>query len=236
MKKLSKKSLIVIIALVVLLLGAWWIGNKLSGAPASGDTVAFETGIPENTQNTKPVETETSLTEAETTEAENPTSDNAGESDDDESEPEAVTTEDDTEAEVTTEDVTTAETTAPQTEDPDAITVEYGGEYNDKEHVALYIHLYGELPPNYITKKEAEALGWVSSKKNLAKVAPGKSIGGSRFGNNEGLLPKKKGRQYYECDIDYVSGARNAKRIVFSDDGLVFYTEDHYETFELLYE
>ena len=115
------------------------------------------------------------------------------------------------------------------------ITVQKGQSYSDKDHVALYIHLYGELPPNYITKSQAEALGWVSSKGNLAKVAPGKSIGGDSFGNREGLLPKKNGRKYYECDIDYKSGTRNAKRIIYSNDGLVFYTEDHYESFTQLY-
>ena len=109
------------------------------------------------------------------------------------------------------------------------------GEYTSKDEVAEYIYLYGHLPPNYITKSEAKDLGWVASKGNLWKIAPGKSIGGDRFGNREGLLPTAKGRKYYECDIDFDGKYRNAKRIVFSNDGLVYYTEDHYETFELLY-
>ena len=109
------------------------------------------------------------------------------------------------------------------------------GSYTDKDNVALFIHTFNRLPKNYITKKEAEALGWVSQQGNLHKVAPGKSIGGDKFRNFEGLLPKKAGRQYYECDIDYESGRRNAKRIVFSDDGLIFYTKDHYNSFEKLY-
>ena len=113
--------------------------------------------------------------------------------------------------------------------------IEEDGTYTSREEVAAYLHEYGHLPDNYITKKEAEALGWVSSEANLGEVAPGKSIGGSRFGNYEGLLPEKKGRNYYECDIDYTGGRRNAKRIVYSDDGLIFYTEDHYESFEQLY-
>lgn len=118
-----------------------------------------------------------------------------------------------------------------------ALTVSEDGEYTSKEEVALYIHLYNHLPSNYITKKEAQDLGWDSSQgKHLNKVAPGKSIGGDKFGNREGLLPKKDGRVYYECDIDYKKGSRNAKRIVFSNDGLIYYTEDHYETYELLYE
>ena len=87
----------------------------------------------------------------------------------------------------------------------------------------------------YLTKKEAEELGWDSYRGNLWDVAPGKSIGGSYFGNYEGLLPSKKGRKYYECDIDYNGGRRGAKRIIYSNDGLIFYTDDHYKSFEQLY-
>ena len=106
------------------------------------------------------------------------------------------------------------------------------GEYSDKEHVAAYLREFGELPSNYITKKDAQALGWVSSLGNLWEVAPGMSIGGDRFGNYEGQLPTAKGRKYFECDIDFEGTFRNAKRIIFSNDGLIFYTEDHYKTFE----
>lgn len=108
-------------------------------------------------------------------------------------------------------------------------------EYSSKEEVAEYLHQFGHLPDNYITKSEAQDLGWVSSKGNLWKVAPGKSIGGDKFGNREGLLPTAKGRKYFECDIDFDGKYRNAKRIIFSNDGLIYYTEDHYESFELLY-
>ncbi len=108
------------------------------------------------------------------------------------------------------------------------------GWYYSKEEVALYIHQYGELPDNFLTKKAAQKLGWRGG--SLEKYAPGKVIGGSQFGNSEGLLPKKKGRVYYECDIDTLGAKkRGAKRIIFSNDGLVYYTEDHYESFELLY-
>ena len=116
----------------------------------------------------------------------------------------------------------------------DELSVEFGEEYSDRDHVALYIHLYDELPPNYITKNEARDLD--SGKGNLWEIAPGKSIGGDYFGNREGLLPKEKGRSYYECDINYEGGYRGGERIVFSDDGLVYYSEDHYENFELLYD
>ena len=98
--------------------------------------------------------------------------------------------------------------------------------------MAEYLRKYGRLPKNYISKREAQALGWVSSYGNLWKVAPGKSIGGDRFGNYEGLLPDKKGRTWYECDIDFDGTYRNAKRILYSSDGLIYYTEDHYQTFE----
>lgn len=108
------------------------------------------------------------------------------------------------------------------------------GSYTTKEDVALYIHTYGHLPDNFITKKEAQNLGWPGG--DLEPYAPGKCIGGSRFGNYEGLLPEAKGRIYTECDIDTLGAkSRGAKRIVFSNDGLVYYTGDHYESFELLY-
>ena len=109
------------------------------------------------------------------------------------------------------------------------------GTYTSKEEVAAYLYEYGHLPSNFITKKEAKKLGWVSNEGNLWEVAPGMSIGGDYFGNYEGNLPKAKGRDYYECDIDTNGSYRGAKRIVFSNDGLIYYTEDHYETFELLY-
>ena len=115
------------------------------------------------------------------------------------------------------------------------VSVEKNGTYTSKEQVAAYINRFGYLPSNYITKEQARKLGWVSSQGNLNKVAPGKSIGGDRFGNYEQLLPEKKGRRYFECDIDYHGGRRNAKRIIYSSDGLIYYTEDHYNTFELLY-
>lgn len=94
----------------------------------------------------------------------------------------------------------------------------------------LFAHDF-TLPDNFITKKEAQALGWDSSYNYVSDVAPGMSIGGDRFGNYEGLLPTAKGRQYYECDCYYTKGKRNAYRIIFSNDGLVYYTEDHYQTF-----
>lgn len=109
-----------------------------------------------------------------------------------------------------------------------------GGEYTSAEDVALYLHLYAHLPQNFITKKDARALGWNGG--GLDDYADGKCIGGDRFGNYEGLLPDTPGREYHECDIDTLHAAsRGAKRIVYSNDGLIYYTEDHYESFILLY-
>ena len=132
----------------------------------------------------------------------------------------------------------TAENTKSEQASSDAdknkdVEVTEDGEYTSKEEVAAYIHQFGRLPSNYITKKEAQKLGWQSSEGNLDIVAPGKSIGGDRFGNYEGKLPS--GKEYHECDIDYTGGYRGSKRIIYSDEGDVYYTEDQYNTFEQLY-
>lgn len=119
--------------------------------------------------------------------------------------------------------------------DEPAARVQEDGEYTSKEEVAAYLYKFGHLPDNYITKAEARELGWVSQEGNLYEAAPGKSIGGDYFGNYEGILPEESGRQYHECDIDTDGSYRGAKRIVYSNDGLIYYTEDHYNTFELLY-
>lgn len=109
------------------------------------------------------------------------------------------------------------------------------GSYTTPEDVAEYIHTFGTLPHNFITKDDAIALGWDKSKGNLWEVAEGMSIGGDRFGNYEGLLPDSEGRIWTECDVNYQGGFRGAERIIFSNDGLIFYTNDHYQTFEQLY-
>ena len=140
---------------------------------------------------------------------------------------------------ITTEPATQEQTTtAPQTEPPTQaqteLIIDENGTYTSKDDVALYIHTYNKLPSNFITKKEAENLGWEGG--SLEPYAKGKCIGGNHFGNYEGILPEKEGRKYTECDIDTLGAKkRGAKRIVFSNDGLIYYTDDHYETFELLY-
>ena len=127
----------------------------------------------------------------------------------------------------------TAEST-PSVKEESKSSLDPDGSYTSKEDVALYLHLYGKLPSNFITKKEAKALGWQGG--SLEPYAPGKCIGGDRFGNYEGILPKVKGRTYYECDIDTLGKKkRGAKRIIYSSDGQIYYTDDHYESFELLY-
>lgn len=127
------------------------------------------------------------------------------------------------------------EESAPPAQQSPELTVAEDGWYSSKEEVALYLHLFGHLPDNYVTKRQAQDAGW-SGGSVEDYTGQGTAIGGSRFGNYEGLLPEADGRTYQECDIDTVgASSRGAKRIVFSNDGLIYYTEDHYASFELLY-
>lgn len=135
---------------------------------------------------------------------------------------------------LTAQNTTNANSDANIKANSNKISVSRTGFYTDKEHVAAYINEFRRLPNNYITKGEAKKLGW-QTKGTLDKVAPRKSIGGDRYGNYEGKLPQKTGRLWRECDIDYVRGGRNSKRIVYSNDGLIYYTGDHYNTFTRLY-
>lgn len=106
----------------------------------------------------------------------------------------------------------------------------YGNYYYDVANVVLYLDAYNELPPNYITKSEAQALGWEGG--SVEKYKEGAAIGGDYFGNREGLLPAADGRKYTECDIDtHGYSSRGSRRLVFSNDGLYFYTSNHYESF-----
>lgn len=120
------------------------------------------------------------------------------------------------------------ETAAPET------ALDEDGIYTSKEDVALYLYTYGHLPSNFITKKEARALGWEGG--SLEPFAPGKCIGGDHFGNYEGRLPEARGRSWQECDINTLGArSRGPERLAWSNDGLIYYTGDHYETWELLY-
>ncbi len=150
--------------------------------------------------------------------------------------PEAQQTYESVQPAETAEDLPPAEKNEPSEDaaEPEQTAIDEDGEYTSKEDVALYIHTYGKLPQNFIKKNEAKKLGWEGG--SLEPYAPGRSIGGDRFGNYEGLLPETEGRKYTECDIDTMGrSSRGAKRIVFSNDGLIYYTGDHYKSFELLY-
>ena len=135
-----------------------------------------------------------------------------------------------------------SEDSSAESDEASAVTTEYtahieplldeDGTYTTKADVALYIYTYGKLPSNFMTKKQAKKLGWSGG--SLEDFAPGMCIGGDYFGNYEGLLPE--GKEYHECDIDTLGKkSRGAKRIIYSDDGYIYYTEDHYESFEQLY-
>jgi len=129
-----------------------------------------------------------------------------------------------------TSDVTIEEEEAAETSEA---LIDPDGVYTTAEDVALYLHTYGVLPGNFITKNEARALGWEGG--SLEEYAPGMCIGGDHFGNYEGVLPSD--RSYNECDINTLGAtSRGAERLVYSTDGYIYYTADHYETFELLYE
>lgn len=249
MKNKQQRVLLILIVAVLAIAGIWFlVRGRGENAGADSGTLAFTTAAAE-TRNSSGTETEAVTEAAEppsreeetasegSSTSEEPETEDAG--DDESGADSSPAPEEETTEAATTEEGTEESTEAPPEDDgsvtENGITVTEDGEYTDKDHVALYIHAYGHLPSNYITKNDAEDLGWVSSWGNLWEVAPGMSIGGSRFGNYENLLPTAKGRKYFECDIDYGGKKRNAKRIVYSNDGLIFYTDDHYESFEQLY-
>ena len=120
-------------------------------------------------------------------------------------------------------------------ESPDGGGREWETPITDPQQIVDYLDLYGVLPDNFLTKKEAKKLGWDSSYNYVGDVAPGMSIGGDRFGNYEGQLPEKKGRMWYECDVRYRGKKRGAERLLYSSDGLYYYTDDHYKTFTQMF-
>lgn len=119
------------------------------------------------------------------------------------------------------------------------LDVSEDGEYDTRDEVCAYLVQYHELPSNYMTKKEARKRGWEGGALN--RLIDGMCIGGDYYGNYEGALPEVRGRDYHECDIDTLgSSSRGAKRIVYSGDDQngdwnIYYTDDHYETFTLLW-
>lgn len=210
-----------IVFFVVLAVGfamGWWNGtanNEPNSAGSSG-IVAQQQAAPEDTGSDAATSTDESDTDTQ----------------DDSPVPEDSVEQGTPSSESTTGTQDSGESTVAPARGP---TVEKDGWYTSKEEVALYIHTYKRLPGNFISKTKARERGWVASEGNLDEVCPGMSIGGSRYYDDDGQLPYKRGRQWTECDINYHGGFRGAERIVFSNDGLIFYTGDHYETFERLY-
>lgn len=112
-----------------------------------------------------------------------------------------------------------------------AIEVGYATQ-NGTDGADYWLYYKRKLPNYYITKSQAKELGWRTKKGNLADVAPQKMIGGDSYKNDDGKLPIAPGREWYKADISYVSGFRSkCDRILYSNDGLIFVTKDHYETF-----
>lgn len=147
-----------------------------------------------------------------------------------------------------TETVTTTENSArntdenfPETFNPEKNNAEYSSSNNSgdsseideltaEKRVIDFVQTHKELPEYYLTKVEARSQGWVASKGNLCAVLPGHAIGGDKFSNREKTLPV--GAQYFEADVNYTCGRRNADRIVFTKNGDVWLTHDHYKTFQ----
>ena len=201
MEKLFKNKTLISIIAVILAVAAILIVPRMTGKPSSD--VSGGVSAAESSV--------AEISRAESGELSSPEDESAGESGGENVDPPSSQA-----------DESDAELSAPE-------KIAEDGSYTSKEDVALYIRTYGKLPGNFITKTAARELGWEGG--DLWRYAPGKSIGGDVFGNREGLLPKKSGRTWYECDIDYSGGSRGAKRIVYSSDGLIYYTGDHYESF-----
>jgi len=135
--------------------------------------------------------------------------------------------------EVTEEPVTTPEATDEPVSTPEA-SISEDDIYDTKDEVALYIYTFHHLPSCYMTKKEARKRGWEGGALN--RTIKGMCIGGDYFGNYEGLLPET-GEDYYECDIDTMyKKSRGSKRIIYTESGDVWYTDDHYESYTQLYD
>jgi len=122
-----------------------------------------------------------------------------------------------------------------QSETEKETEVEFQLPVTDPQQIVNYLDRYGELPGNFITKREARDMGWDSRYNYVGEACPGMSIGGDRFGNYENKLPSRKGRTWYECDVNYRGKKRGAERLLFSSDGLYYYTDDHYNTFTQMF-
>ncbi|MGB9096862.1 ribonuclease domain-containing protein [Erwinia sp.] len=105
----------------------------------------------------------------------------------------------------------------------------------EQQRVADYLHQHQRLPGYYLTKGEARKQGWEPSKGNLCKTLPGRAIGGDRFSNREKVLPEKQGRRWFEADVNYDCGRRGSDRMLYSSDGLIYVTKDHYRHVDQVY-
>lgn len=244
MKKLMNSLLQIAVAVIMTLSLSGcveYLDGMLDESFATESTVSLSetTEIPPQTSETEPNET-TTAAETEQSETTEETEQQTSEALLTETPPQETTQTEQTtvKSETTASPETTSKkakkTTVTETT-VEKLSVEKDGSYTTPEDVAEYIHTFGTLPNNFITKDEAKKLGWDNKKGNLRDVADGKSIGGDYFGNYEGLLPKAKGRKYTECDVNYEGGYRGSERIIFSNDGLIYYTNDHYQTFTQLY-
>ena len=140
-----------------------------------------------------------------------------------------------TETKAPEQPVGTEQPTAEPAEEPEIVNElpDEHGFYYEKDDVAAYLWAYKHLPDNYLTKNEAQKLGWDNKKGNLWEVTDGGCIGGDHFGNYEGLLPKGS---WTECDVNYDGGYRGSDRLIFNRDvDAIYYTGDHYKSFTLLY-
>ena len=88
----------------------------------------------------------------------------------------------------------------------------------------------GKLPEYYIEEDEIRTLGWRPGRWP-SNFAPGKMIKKGIYSNRNNHLPDEIGRVWYEADINYMQGKRNSQRVVWSNDGLIFVSYDHYKTF-----
>ncbi len=234
MKRIDRRKLISLLILAAFFIGGYLLSSWLESkrpADAVTDDSSLETAVTDTAED--------SAQEDEADPAAPPadgSEDTDGSAAEDGANSDAASAEDtDSEAGQEDTDADGGESATQETEEDDALpAIDEDGSYTTKEDVALYLITYGRLPDNFITKAEARDLGWTGG--GLEDHAPGCCIGGDKFGNREGLLPSAPGRQYYECDIDTLGrDSRGAKRIVYSNDGYIYYTDDHYESFTFVY-
>ena len=230
MRKRTKRKQILGICLILAMLLMTACGINEKGT--SGTVHEIQSDVQQDESEVQALESTVEEIKSEKEEAEPKTQDEAdiqGESEtlEDSSKVQAESDAPETEAEIQDR---TSETEDSQENTTDDKLPTYGNNYYDLVNVVLYLDVYDELPPNYITKSEAQALGWEGG--SVEKYKEGAAIGGDTFGNREGLLPAADGRKYTECDIDtHGYSSRGARRLVFSNDGLYYYTSDHYESF-----